>query len=117
MKKWSFNKTQKKEFAGKMAEIERFCENNKISKSFNSDSYYFTLDGKKYRVSNHTIEASNAKAFDDDGTKWRNFYHTKEEEERTICILASKTRLIEIYNNLKDGKTLDKRGRVVEVEK
>ena len=108
-----FSKTAKKEFAMKMAEIEKFCKENNIHSSLSNDSYYFTLNDKFYRVSNHTISASNRHAFDEFGQQKRELYHDADEENFYICITASKTRIIEIYNNLKQGKILNKRGYVI----
>ena len=110
--KFRFSKTKKREFANKMTEIEQFCVDNGISSSMSMDSYYFTINGLKYRVSNHTIAASNRKAFSFTGEQVREKYHRNDEEY--ICITAGKTRIIEIYNDLKAGKKLDKRGNVVE---
>lgn len=52
-----FSKKKKKEFAQKMNEIDSFCSKNVIVQSKSSDSYYFHLNGKYYRVSNHSVEA------------------------------------------------------------
>ena len=112
-RKWAPSKRARKEFAEKMNEIDTFCAENGIEASRSSDSYYFCLNGQKYRVSNHTIEASNRGAFDDMGNQTRDFYHTGDEAD-TIHIFASKTRIIEIYENLRAGKKLDRRGNVVE---
>ena len=60
-RKWHPSKSAKAEFKNKMTEIEDFCNKNGIDRSVRNDSYYFMLNGKNYRVSNHTIEASNAK--------------------------------------------------------
>lgn len=95
-----------------MNEIDQFCLDNGIVQSRTSDSYYFHLNGKRYRISNHTMAASNRKAFNQFGEQVREKYHDLEAEKDTICITASKTRLIEIYNDLKCGRTLDKRGFV-----
>lgn len=114
MYKWKPNKAQKEEFHQKMLEIEEFCKNNDIYQSRKGDSYYFELKGKNYRVSNHTIEASNAAAFDDEFGQIRELYHPEGREENTVYITAGKTRIIEIYKNLLSGATLDKRGRVIE---
>ena len=106
-----FSKSAKREFAQKMREIDEFCIEHHISQSLSSDSYYFTLNGKKYRISNHTIEQSNRAAFDEDtGEQIRRLYHEEDRDPDTIYILASKTRLIEIYNNLLDGVPLNGRG-------
>lgn len=108
--KWKPSKTAKREFAEKMREIDAFCEQNGISQSFSSDSYYFTLNGKNYRISNHTVEASNRHAFNEFGEQTRELYHPNGREDDTIYITASKTRLIEIYKDLSAGYELDGRG-------
>lgn len=43
-------------------------------------------------------------------TQVRESYHPQGREEKAIYITASKTRLIEIYNDLKSGFKLDGRG-------
>ena len=108
--KWKPSKTAKIEFAQKMKEIEEFCKKHNISKSISSDSYYFTIKGKNYRVSNHTVEASNNHAFNDFGEQVRELYHPRGREDNTIYITAGKTRLIEIYNDISNGFELDTRG-------
>ncbi len=112
-KRWKPNKEQKREFAQKMSEINTFCSERGISYSRNSDSYYFTLNGVDYRVSNHTIAASNKGAYNEDGEQIRRKYHPDKELEDVVYITASKTRLIEIYTNLEKGLELDRRGRVI----
>ena len=64
-KAWKPSKTVKREFAEKMREIENFCAKNGIHSSLSNDSYYFTVDGINYRISNHSVEASNRGAFDE----------------------------------------------------
>lgn len=108
--KYKPSKTKAKEFANKMNEIDDFCRENGISHSKSSDSYYFNIDGKNYRVSNHTVAASNSKAFNELGEQIRDKYHENGEEADTIYITASKTRIIEIYNDLKNGYELNRRG-------
>lgn len=44
----------------------------------------------------------------------RELYHDPEREEDVIEILAGKTRIIDIYNNLVAGYDLDYRGRRIE---
>jgi|GEM_PF-2439181 len=114
--KWHPSKATASEFSEKMAEIEDFCIEHGISHSASMDSYYFTLHGESYRVSNHTIAASNAGRFGYDRTtgEWvarRERYHAAGEYDRTHEITAGKTRLIEIYTDLEAGIRLDKRGR------
>jgi hypothetical protein len=110
--KFKLSKAKKIEFAKKMHEIDEFCQKNGISQSFSSDSYYFSINGQKYRVSNHSVETSNARAFNEFGDKTRELYHKDGRNEDTIYIHASKTRIIEIYNKLKDGYILDRYGNI-----
>lgn len=113
--KWKPSKKAVAEFVKQMDIIDAFCEENGISSSRTNDSYYFTLGGQRYRVSNHTIAQSNRKAYDFLGNQVRDEYHT--EDEGLICITAGKTRIVEVYNSLKEGKKLDKRGYPVKEEK
>ena len=103
--RWTPSRTKAAEFKKTMCEIDTFCAEHGIDKSRTSDSYYFSVNGQKYRVSNHTVEASNAGAIDHD------MYHPNGRESDTIYIHASKTRIIEIYNDLCAGYVLDGRGR------
>lgn len=109
-RKWKPSQSAKREFAQKMKEIEEFCQENGISNSASNDSYYFTIKGKYYRVSNHSIESSNRGAYDQFGNQVRSLYHPEHREEDVIYIHASKTRIIEIYNDLINGYELDGRG-------
>ena len=108
--RWKPSKTKAREFAQKMEEIDEFCEANGIDQSASSDSYYFTLNGQKYRVSNHTVAASNRGAYSDVYGQVRELYHPGGEQDDTVYITAGKTRIIEIYNNLQKGVKLDRRG-------
>ena len=106
------SKTKAREFAAKMSEIDEFCSKNGIHQSRTSDSYYFRLNGKQYRVSNHTVAASNKRAYNTLGVKVRDFYHDPNGEDPNVTyITASKTRIIEIYEDLKAGYELDRRER------
>lgn len=107
--KWRPSKTAAREFAKQMRDIETFCAENGISASSNKDSYYFMVGGVHYRVSNHSVEASNRAAYKD-GEQVRALYHEGGRESDTVYIHASKTRIIDIYNNLKAGYKLDGRG-------
>lgn len=107
---WKPSKSKAKEFAKLMDEIDEFCTKNNISNSSTNDSYYFRINGKKYRVSNHSVEKSNATAYDELGRKVHEVYHEGGREEDTVYIHASKTRIIQIYNDLKAGYELDGRG-------
>lgn len=108
-RKWKPIKTKAREFAKEIDLIKDFCNENGIDYSHNMDSYYFALDGKKYRVSNHTIESSNAAAYVD-GIQIRGKYHNDTRDVDTIYIHAGKTRIKDIYNDLKAGFTLDGKG-------
>ena len=109
--KWKPSKSAKADFAKKMKEIEDFCKENHIVSSVSNDSYYFEVNGTKYRVSNHTIEASNRGAYDEmTGEQKRAKYHADGREEDTVYIHASKTRIIDIYNDIVTGYELDGKG-------
>lgn len=104
------SRKKKREFAEKMNEIFDFCKEKGIVQSTTGDSYYFSINGINYRVSNHSIESSNARAFDEYGNQLRDKYHEDQRRADTIYIHASKTRIIEIYTDLENGFTLNNRG-------
>lgn len=108
--KWRPSKSAAREFAQSMDEIRDFCAENNISQSLRGDSYYFTIDGQDYRVSNHTVEASNEAAYNWAGEQIRDLYHEGGREKGTIYIHAGKTRIRQIYADLLAGKKLDGRG-------
>lgn len=93
--RWSPSKSAKREFAKKMDEIRSFCSENGIYQSRSGDSYYFSLNGVSYRVSNHSVESSP--------------YHNGRIDGE-VYIHASKTRIIDIYNDLVKGYVLDGKG-------
>ena len=111
-RKWKPSKKKVEEFVQKMDEVQAFCLEKDIGFSSKMDSFYFTVGGKKYRVSNHTVAASNRKATNFLGEQVRELYHPNGLEDDTVYITAGKTRLIEVYNNILTGKKLDKRGNV-----
>ena len=109
--KWKPSKAKARQFAETMNEIRQFCLDNNIEHSNTMDSYYFTLNGKAYRISNHSVEASNARAYDDlTGEQIREEYHKGGRDKDTVYIHASKTRIMEIYSDLKSGYELDGNG-------
>lgn len=109
MARWKASKAKAREYAQQMEAITDFCLKNNIQQSMTSDSYYFQINGQNYRVSNHTVAASDKGMYDEFGRKIRDSYHTYESDD-TIYITASKTRIMAIYNDLKNGYELDKRG-------
>ena len=109
--KWTPSKTAARAFAAKMDEIAEFCADNGIRQSASGDSYYFSINGKNYRVSNHSVEASDRRAHNAFGEKVREKYHDGRDAD-TIYIHASKTRIIEIYKNLEAGYALDGNGKI-----
>ena len=109
-RKFKPSKSAKREFAKKMDEVKEFCDSNNISYSNSMDSFYFTINGDHYRVSNHSVEKSNAGAYDRKGEKVRELYHKNGRESDTIYIHASKTRIKEIYLDLQQGYELNGRG-------
>lgn len=113
-RRWKPSKEAAKEFAVKMREIEDFCDEHEIKQSSRGDSYYFTIGDQDYRVSNHSVEASNRGAYDElTGEMKRDLYHEGGRRKDTIYIHASKTRIIDIYNLLIAGVALDGRGHPV----
>lgn len=110
--KFKLSKEKAIKFRKKIQDIDDYCKENNITKSFSGDSYYFQLNDIKYRVSNHTVSKSNRNAFSKDGERLRKEYHP-DGENGMVCITASKTRIIEIHKALKSGKKLDRRGNVV----
>lgn len=113
--KWKPSKAKAKAYAQEMDRINEFCRDNGIHASSSNDSYYFDINGKSYRVSNHSVESSNSGAYHYDwmtGTteKVRAEYHPGGRDKDTVYIHASKTRIIEIYTDLKNGYQLDGRG-------
>lgn len=92
-RKYNLSKTKIKEYKEKMKEIEEFCKENNIKPYCNYDYYEFELNGINFTVQN---------------------FATPTSTENEVYIYASKTRIIEIYNNLKAGKKLDHRGYVID---
>lgn len=112
-KKWKPSRTKAKEFAQKMDDVQSFCDDKGISYSRSMDSFYFFLAGKHYRVSNHSVEASNHAAFSDFGTV-RDLYHPAGRTDDTIYIHASKTRIIDIYMDIFAGHSIDGHGNRID---
>lgn len=109
--RWKPSRTKAREFAEQMDKIAGFCLDHGIQQSASGDSYYFTLNGQKYRVSNHTVEASNAAARDPlTGEQRRGLYHSGGRDSDTVYIHAGKTRIMDIYSDLAAGYELDGKG-------
>lgn len=112
--KKTFSRKAKSEFAAKMEEIQNYCIKHGITYSRTMDSYYFSLNGKRFRISNHTMAKSNAGAYNELGEKIRDLYHDDAAAAKElICIHASKLRIKEIYEALLMGYTLDGRGNII----
>ncbi len=109
-RKWRPSKTAARQFAQEMDEIQAFCDEHGIGYSGSMDSYYFDVGGQAYRVSNHSVESSNAHAYNWAGEKVRDVYHPEGREADTIYIHAGKTRIREIYSDICAGYDLDGRG-------
>lgn len=111
-RRWKPSRTAAREFAQQMERIASFCYEHGIMQSAKGDSYYFEIDGKKYRVSNHTVERSNETQRERGGV----IYHPEGRDANTVYITAGKTRIIEIYEAICAGKQLDGRGYVIGIE-
>lgn len=121
--RWRPSRSQRQAFARRMEEIEQYCEDNGISMSASRDSYYFSVNGEDYRVSNHTQAASDRGMYRTDPltgdlVRVRDSYHRlpdgKHEYDRAHEITAGKTRIIEIHQALLAGKKINKRGYVID---
>jgi hypothetical protein len=80
------------------AELSAFCAAEGIRRSQNGDSFYFSAQGKQYRISNHSEEISNAWGKNLNGKRIRGSYHPRKS--RTVSILAPKSRVKEIYSRI-----------------
>ena len=109
-RKWKPSKSAAREYAQTMETIRRYCDEHGIRYSSSMDSYYFTVNGIQYRVSNHSVESSNARAYSWTGEQVRQKYHAEGRQDDTIYIHAGKTRIMEIHQDLMDGYKLDGRG-------
>ena len=85
---FELSKRRKKEFANLMNEIDEFCELHHILQSKGSDAYFFSIGDTPYVVANRS----------------------RSVPEGTRFILASKTRIMQIYEDLCLGLQLDYRG-------
>jgi hypothetical protein len=103
---YKVSKVAAKAYSAELDNIAAFCNENDIVFSGTMDSYYFTLNNKKYRVSNHSVESSRKNS--------KGLYHTDGRKDDTIYIHAGKTRIIGIYTLLKQGKKLDGHGNIIE---
>ena len=102
---WKPSRTRAREFANKMSEIRDYCDYNYITYSASMDSFYFDFEGKEYRISNHSVEASHYNSLGK--------YHVGGRQDDVVYIHASKTRLIEVYENIIQGNKVDGRGYVI----
>ena len=75
---FELSKRRKKEFANLMNEIDEFCELHHILQSKGSDAYFFSIGDTPYVVANRS----------------------RSVPEGTRFILASKTRIMQIYEDL-----------------
>ena len=89
---YKLTKQQKREYAKKIDNLYRFCDNNHIDIIHNGNTFLFAIDGKKYVISNSIGR--------------------KEKEKGLIYIRASKLRVKDIYMALKSGFNLDGYGRI-----
>lgn len=110
--RWKPSKSSASDFRKKMEEISAFCIENNIKQSYNQDSYYFSINNKEYRVSNHAVESRNKYNEQGELISARGYELDSKRENEITYIHASKTRIIEIYNNLQQGLELDGRGNI-----
>ena len=109
-----FSDEEKRNFAIKMKQIIKFCMANKIYMAANYNSYSFWLNGKRYLVTNYNFDdyKKYLKKLSSQGFSPAAMYLKmleNEYDDNVIRIQASKLRIMEIYNDLKAGKQLDKK--------
>ena len=104
------SKSKRAEYARKLNEIEEYCNMNNITHSRDYSSYYFRINGQPYRVSNHSVEASNDGAYSWTGEQVRELYHPEGRQDNVVYIHAGKTRIMDIHRDLVEGYRLDGRG-------
>jgi|LakMenEpi03Aug12_release.lakeMendotaPanAssembly.Ray.scaffolds.fasta_scaffold1369336_2 hypothetical protein len=106
--KWKPSKSAINEYKEKKDRLDTFLkEHSEIISSTSKESFYFMIDDKYIRVSNHTIAKSDSGMLDEFGNMLRDSYHKTDYD---ICVTASPLRLPEIYQDLKAGIKLNKRG-------
>ena len=113
-----FSDEEKRNFAIKMKQIIKFCMANKIYMAANYNSYSFWLNGKRYLITNYNFDdyKKYLKKLSNQRFAPATIYLKmleNEYDDNVIRIQASKLRIMEIYNNLKAGKQLDKNGREI----
>ena len=102
--KYKPSKKKIREFIEKMNQIEEFCKEHGIASSLYNDSYYFIVNEKAYRVSN-SVSARGEYVYDPISDR------SIDIDKNTTYIYASKTRIIDIYNDIIAGYELDGHGR------
>ena len=108
MAKWKPSKAAAAEYAVKIKELEYFlADHPEIRSSSSRESFYFQVEDKSVRVSNHTVAKSDSGRFDEFGGEIRPSYH---QEDYDIQITASPLRLPQIWADLNAGFELNKRG-------
>jgi len=96
--------------------LKEFCKKNNISYSSSVRSFYFTLFNQRYRISNHSIKESNQgrelKAQRQSLMYGKDIkprlYHKGNED--IIDITAERSRVFQIYKDIKEGYEVDERG-------
>ena len=114
---------EKEAFKAAMRELEAYVKAEGISASAGYDSFYFEVDDRSYRVSNHSVEASNRNRCDKcqrehggapcSEVKHCYVFHKGGRDKAVRYIHAGKTRLVGIHKALKAGFKLDGRGNII----
>lgn len=91
-------------------EIIKFCLENNVEYSTPLFSFYFEIDGKKYLVSEKRVSTNLTQQFDERGNPTVAFWHSLSNILNSTKIIARKGRLIDIYQDLKNGYELDMNG-------
>ena len=85
-------------------DIEDYCYKNRI-KVCNNSSYYFSINGMDYRVSDHRLATRPSSVKERFGN------------DKFYSIIADPLKIVEIHSALKKGKKIDVRGRLISWQK
>lgn len=107
-----YGKRQQKRHESQERIIDEFCMEHGITRSASGKSYYFRIRGRRYRVSDHFRWQSDCGMYDQVGNKIRESYKKEGIEEREIR--CGKTKIIQVYNALKAGKTVNEHGIIMD---
>lgn len=100
----------RRNYVERLEALDAFCEEHDIMCNVHRDSFYFELNGKRYRVSNHSIKANWERAYSGMRDDLKPLYHPNGYDKSIIYIHAGKFRVPQIYEDIRAGYDLNLRG-------